>query len=156
MQPPALLLLAALGCLAAVSCAWLGMGKPAATEDPATHPRLVGRIASIPADRRFVLIQSYGKWEVASGSVLVTRGPEERSANLLTTGETLGQFAAADLQSGTPEVGDAVFLLPAATRKTATDTPNPTPTPPPGESPRLRKPLKINEPQMFLKYIQPS
>lgn len=80
--------------------------KKPATEDP----KLVGRIASIPADKRFVLIQSYGKWEVAAGTILTTRGPEERTANLLATGEALGEFAAADLQSGLLEVGDAVYF----------------------------------------------
>jgi hypothetical protein len=72
-------------------------------------PKLIGRIASIPADRRFVLIQSYEKWNIESGKILTTRGPDDRSANLKTTGESLGEFAAADLQSGTVEVGDAVY-----------------------------------------------
>jgi hypothetical protein len=76
----------------------------------AAGPQLVGRIASIPADRRFVLIQSYGKWTIESGRILTTRGPEARTANLRTTGETLGEFAAADLQSGLVEVGDAVYF----------------------------------------------
>lgn len=72
-------------------------------------PKLVGRIASIPADKRFVLIQSYGKWVVESGRILTTRGPDERTANLRVTGETLGEFTAADLQSGSVGVGDAVY-----------------------------------------------
>ena len=76
---------------------------------PPEAPKLVGKIASIPADKRFVLIQSYGKWEVDTGSILTTRGTEERSANLLATGESLGEFAAADIQSGQVEVGDAVY-----------------------------------------------
>jgi hypothetical protein len=79
-------------------------------EKPTTEaPKLVGRIASIPADKRFVLIQSYGSWNIEAGTILTTRGPEERSANLLATGESLGEFAAADLQSGVVEVGDAVY-----------------------------------------------
>jgi hypothetical protein len=72
-------------------------------------PKLIGRIASIPADKRFVLIQSYEMWTVEAGTILTTRGPDERTANLRATGEILGQFAAADLQSGTVEVGDAVY-----------------------------------------------
>jgi hypothetical protein len=75
----------------------------------ATGPQLVGRIASVPADKRFVLIQSYGKWTVESGRILTTRGLDDRTANLRTTGENLGEFAAADLQSGTVAVGDAVY-----------------------------------------------
>ena len=66
----------------------------------------------MPADKRFVLIQNYGKWEVEPGSVLTTRGPDGRAANLLATGEHLGQFAAADLQSGEVQIGDPVFDRP--------------------------------------------
>lgn len=84
--------------------------KPAAeTTKPAEGPELIGRIASIPADKRFVLIQRYGKWKAEAGKTLTTRGPEDRTANLLATGESLGEFAAADLQSGRVEVGDAVY-----------------------------------------------
>lgn len=85
-------------------------------------PELVGRIASIPAGREFVLIQAYGKWIVETGSILTTVGPDGRAANLLVTGEKLGQFAAADIQSGILEVGDGVYKLPKAPEKTeATD-----------------------------------
>jgi len=82
-----------------------------------TKPKLVGRVASVPSDKRFVLIESYGKWEVAAGSLLTTLGTGERTANLLVTGEALGQYAAADYQGGTLEVGDAVYSR--ETRKTA-------------------------------------
>lgn len=99
------------------ACAWKKSAEtapPAAPDKTAEEEsKLVGRIASIPGDRRFVLIQSYGKWEVATGTTLITRGPEERTANLLTTGEVLGEFAAADLQSGLLDIGDAVYFRPA-------------------------------------------
>jgi hypothetical protein len=90
------------------SCSWLSKPKKSDEEKPKAvieGPKLVGRIASIPADRRFVLIQSYGKWTIENDRILTTRGPEDRTANLKTTGEILGEFAAADLQSGTVEVG---------------------------------------------------
>ncbi|MFD2257405.1 hypothetical protein ACFSSA_12040 [Luteolibacter algae] len=79
-------------------------------EDP-TKAKLVGRVASIPADRKFVLIQAYGNWEVETGSILTTQGPEGRAANLRATGEKLGQYAAADIQSGTLEIGDGVYTV---------------------------------------------
>lgn len=110
-----------------------GIDKPAKGDESSEitkkttpdDPQLVGRIASIPADKRFVLIQSYGKWDVAAGTILTTRGPDDRTANLLATGEALGEFAAADLQSGLLEVGDAVYFRHA---------PKPV-TPPPSETP---------------------
>jgi len=99
-------------CLAICSCGWFSKFKKSDEEKPKAQvegPKLVGRIASIPADRRFVLIQSYGKWTIESDRILTTRGPADRTANLKTTGEALGEFAAADLQAGTVEVGDAVY-----------------------------------------------
>lgn len=93
------------------SCAATKPDKPKeeAKKPVVEGPNLVGRIASIPADKRFVLIQSYGKWSMESGAILTTRGPDDRTANLRITGEKLGEFAAADLQSGSVEVGDAVY-----------------------------------------------
>lgn len=97
-------------------------GKPAAE-----GPELVGRIAMIPGDKRFVLIQSYGSWKVETGSILTTRGAEERTANLLVTGETLGHFAAADIQSGSVEIGDAVYFQHVPKPADAPAVPNPEP-----------------------------
>jgi hypothetical protein len=94
-----------LACFAFVSCTT----KVLEEKPKAEPPRLVGRIASIPPDKRFVLIQSFGKWTAEPGTILTTRGADQRSANLLVTGEALGQFAAADLQSGQVELGDAVY-----------------------------------------------
>lgn len=107
-------LLSFIASISLCGCSSLGPGKQKDTEKPPQNtktepPKLVGRIASVPADKRFVLIQSYGPWNVESGSILTTRGPEERSANLRVTGESLGQFAAADIQSGLVEIGDAVY-----------------------------------------------
>lgn len=108
--------------------------KPEEKKPAVEGPKLVGRIATIPADKRFVLIQSYGKWEVESGQILTTRGPEDRTANLRATGEKLGEFAAADLQSGTLEVGDAVYfqhIVKPPAPPTAAETPTTLPEAPP-------------------------
>lgn len=121
---PSLLLAVAL-CLGYPSCGTLKSTTPEKTETDkkpvvTEGPKLVGRVATIPADRRFVLIQSYGKWTMEAGAVLTTRGPDDRAANLRVTGEKLGEFAAADLQSGLVETGDAVYFQ--ATPKPATTT----------------------------------
>ena len=82
--------------------------------EPRGRVEIVGRIASVPPGRDFVLIQSFGDWKVRDGAILTTRGAGERSASLLVTGEKLGQFAAADIRAGEVAVGDAVLRLPAA------------------------------------------
>ena len=117
-------------------------GLSACSTDPAATPpanpnapRLIGRIGSVSADRRFVAIQSYGKWSMASGAVLTTRGPDERTANLLVTGENLGRFAAADVQAGTVEEGDAVYA-PATTEQKPSE--DPADTPPAPETPAAK------------------
>lgn len=89
--------------------------------------KLVGRIASVPSDRRFVLIQSYGDWKVSSGTILTTRGGDERSANLLVTGEVMGQYAAADIQSGEVSKGDAVYSRDYTKSQNQNTAPAPTP-----------------------------
>ena len=105
--------IAAICCVSLISCAAIGSkSTPAGPEKPApASPELIGRIASTPADRRFVLVQSYGKPKLEAGQILTTRGPEQRTANLLITGESLGEFSAADVQAGAVEVGDAVYLM---------------------------------------------
>jgi len=99
-------------CIFIPSCAAFKKDKPDDKDNKpvAEGPKLIGRIASVPADKRFVLIQSYGPWNIETGRILTTRGLDNRTANLRTTGEKLGEFAAADLQSGLVEVGDAVYF----------------------------------------------
>ena len=121
-------LLLSLTAVAFAGCAASKAEKPDKTkEKPVSEaPKLVGRIASIPADKTFVLIQSYEKWNVETGTIFTTRGPDERTANLLATGESLGQFAAADLQSGLVEVGDAVYSRHVPKPQPAPQTPSAT------------------------------
>jgi len=104
------LALAATG-IALSSCSWFKKKPEAAPPKEKTAPqnRLIGRIASVSTDKTFVLIQSYGPWDIETGGILTTRGPDERVSNLRCTGEKLGQFAAADIQAGNPQPGDAVF-----------------------------------------------
>ena len=108
-------------------------------------PQLIGRIASIPADKRFVLIQSYGNGKLEAGTILTTRGADDHSANLRVTGEALGQFAAADLQSGLVAEGDAVYsrhvptpTAPPPSAEPAENQPPSSPIPPNPE-PELKK-----------------
>lgn len=114
-----------LGCLLA------GCAAKTEEEEEETTPQgrveIVGRVASMPPGRNFVLIQSFGDWRVPEGTILTTRGADERSASLVVTGERLGQFAAADIRAGEVQVGDAVLRLPAV--------PPPTPEPDPAAAP---------------------
>jgi hypothetical protein len=128
-------------CLALQACA----PKPKPDEEkppskPSQAPQIIGRIATIPPGKRFVLIQSYGPWKMQPGTILTTRGPESRSANLRVTGESLGQFAAADLQSGEVEVGDPVY---------SRHVPKP-PAPEPAPLPDPAKPAENPENQLDL------
>jgi hypothetical protein len=118
------LAVAAALCLLLCSCAGTGaVAEDAEKPAKVAAPELVGRIASIQSRPRFVLIQSYGPWLVAPGSILTTQGLEGRTANLLATGESAGQYAAADIRAGDVEVGDAVYTLPDPSGEPAASTP---------------------------------
>ncbi len=96
------------------SCSFFhSAGKKDDKKQKTPQSKLVGRVASISADKKFVTIQSYGQWLVATGSILTTQGADQRVSNLRYSGEKLGQFAAADIQAGLPLTGDAVFYSPA-------------------------------------------
>lgn len=71
--------------------------------------RLAGRVYQVVENAQFVLIRKYGKWVVLDGETVQSHG-EGRSANLLPTGEQLGEHVAADIRSGSVRVGDAVYI----------------------------------------------
>ena len=87
-----------------------GAADPVA--EPESQPRLIGRIASVSAEKDFVLIESYGPWRVPEGGILAGSGTEGRTCNLVVTGERMGQHAAADIRSGEAKVGDSVYYRP--------------------------------------------
>ena len=74
--------------------------------------KLVARVQSRPGGKDFVLLEAYGKWTYVDGVNLYSYGEGGRTAALVTSGEKLGQFVAADLKSGTVEIGDAVYHRP--------------------------------------------
>lgn len=80
--------------------------------------RLAGRVQSVNRTSQFVLIRRYGYWRLDDDDVVVTAG-EGRTANLLPTGEKLGEHIAADIRSGEVEVGDAVYIRKILTFKEA-------------------------------------
>ena len=132
--------------LALSACALFKPDQPLADDKPATPagPELIGRVASVAIDRKFVLIESYQPWNREAGTVLTTRGTDERAANLLVTGEFLGQFAAADIQSGSVEIGDAVYSrhVPKPLAEASTDAQGAAEaveTPPEAELPEIPK-----------------
>lgn len=135
--------------LGSAGCAAFKREKPDEKEksEPAKRLSLIGRVASIPPDKQFVLIQTYGKHSLDAGTILTTRGDSDRSANLKVTGEQMGQYAAADVQSGEVILGDAVYSLHAPKPvKPASGTPPSPPStdalPPPPDSLPLPEPTE--------------
>lgn len=117
MKTPSTILAAISALILLPSCATKsepGNAEPDSPKKQSAH--IVGRIASISSDRTFVLIQAYGSWNIPTGTILISQGSEGRTANLRVTGEKLGQYAAADLQSGNLIAGDAVIHRPALTK----------------------------------------
>jgi hypothetical protein len=98
-----------------------GCGSSPPKEEPpkeAVSKRLAGRVQRVNKASQFVLIRRYGYWRVDEGDIVVTSG-EGRAANLLPTGEKLGEHIAADIRSGEVEVGDSVYIRKILTSKKA-------------------------------------
>ncbi len=72
--------------------------------------RLVARVASIHLKEGYTLMQRYGRLKVGDSAILYSMSASGEVANLKVTGERLGQFLAADIISGTPSIGDAIYL----------------------------------------------
>jgi len=95
------------------SCSFFGK-KPEKKKETKSETRLVGRVASLPIDSGYALIEAYGAWNVPTGSQLITVGNSGKGATLTVSGEKASRFAAADIQAGTPQVGDLVYFRPPA------------------------------------------
>lgn len=114
------------------SCSFFGSGSGEPVESE-TKSRLVGRIALVPSQENFVLIESYGPWQVPEGGLLSGIGAEGRTSNLVVTGEKLGQHVAADIRLGVAKVGDAVYYRPLGVGSEgdeSVDSPAPAPNTP--------------------------
>lgn len=101
--------------LSLTGCGLFG-GKPElepTEQKKPSQPRYIGQITSIHAAQGFVLIRRSPGVTLVPSTILISRGPggpkQQRVANLRITGESLGQMAAADIQSGSPQVGDSVY-----------------------------------------------
>jgi len=103
-------------------------GKKEEKEDPdalkGPEKRIVGRIASVSKAGKFVLIQRLGNGTLPGNVLYQARGPEGRAASLRPSGERVRDFYAADLLSGTVEVGDAVvaYLNPQKKKENPDET----------------------------------
>jgi hypothetical protein len=112
--------------LLVVSCAHKEKAEETKPKTEADAMRLVARVQSRPGGKEFVLLEAYGKWTLQEGTNLLSYGTDGRTASLVTSGEKLGQFVAADVQSGQVEIGDAVYHRTKAAPSSTLTTPAPT------------------------------
>ncbi len=115
-----------LACLSLNHCS-PPQAPPSAPTTPEERPSttVIGRVVSVSADGSFVLIERLPSTTIAIGSILSTRSDQHPGcANLVFTGEAKGNYIAADIQSGTPKLGDEVHLH---IRPEPQDRPNPAP-----------------------------
>jgi hypothetical protein len=131
----------------AAAVALAGCATPAAPVPPAKPlAQVVGRVARVDAAGGYVLVQILGSWEVPDMALLHVRSLPDRIATLRPTGERQGRYAAADIVSGTPEVGDAVIHLPEE-QPVPTDGPTPPGQPAPTPAPTTVAPTTPATPE---------
>jgi len=93
------------------SCSFFKKSEPVKNTKVRVSP--VGRVDKVNQKAGYVFIRKYGSWKLDDSEILETRGGGNgvgRSANLLATGEKIGERVAADIRSGDVKVGDAVFI----------------------------------------------
>ena len=77
--------------------------------------RVVGEIASVHPNEKFVLIKRYFQGGgFGEGTLIASVSPGGVTSSLVLTGETLGRYHAADIQEGGPSNGDVVVVRQAA------------------------------------------
>ena len=93
----------------AASCAFKSKDKKPEEMEEKEILELIARVQSRPGNKDFVLLEAFGKWTLDDGVNLHVYGENGRTATLVTSGEKLGQFVAADVKSGKVELGDSVY-----------------------------------------------
>ena len=77
--------------------------------------RVVGEIASVHPNEKFVLIKRYFQGGgFGEGTLIASVSPGGVTSSLVLTGETLGRYHAADIQEGRPSNGDVVVVRQAS------------------------------------------
>lgn len=110
------LLIALLSCLCLTSCGFVKktyyrmFGKKPKIILENRDIRLAGRIEQVNKEGNYVLIRRYGAWRFDATLQNAESRGGARTANLLPTGEKLGEHIAADIRSGEVAVGDAVYI----------------------------------------------
>ncbi len=135
-------ILFALLTLSLASCGLLkkiGYKEPAPEIKKDEGRRVIGRVASVSAEGKFVLIQKYRPGKLPENTLFQSHGISGSQGSLKPTGERVRDFFAADIISGNTVIGDAVTGLPMVSKEPKTSpveapkTTNPTPETPPSE-----------------------
>ena len=70
----------------------------------------VGIIDRVDTEESYVFIRRYRAIRLRDGEIMESKGSDGRVANLIPTGEKLGERIAADIKSGEVIKGDAVYI----------------------------------------------
>ena len=124
--------------LAGAGCSHRSSAKQAASlanVPSAAAIRLLGDVHVIGTGGHFVLVEASvpaAATGLADGQALVCRAAGADTATLRVSHERRPPFVVADVDSGTPHIGDEVFVLPAAAQPPVIPAaPSPTPSVPP-------------------------
>lgn len=128
-----------MACFALPSCSLIGKGMSkmpwkkkktpaAAKNEDVAH--LIGTVAMVNPEQRFVLIRTQGKVPMSAGQELTVLDSSGAESKIKVSPEKKLDFLTADILSGNPSVGGMVFFKLDKKALPPVD-PNPPPTPPP-------------------------
>ena len=124
------------------SCGLSGKGKRSGTiasqSDDDTHNpdgagkgeaapmRIVGEIVSVHPDEKFVLVKRFLQaGPFGTSDLIASISRDGTTSSLILTGEKLGRFYAADIQTGNPSRGDVVVIRQTDRAGDLTESPEP-------------------------------
>ena len=87
----------------------VGRKKHKEKEEPKVD-LLIGVVEMVNPERHFVLVRNQGVAGVSNGAILETRSKFGTKARLVAGSERKQSYISADIQSGSPQIGDLVYL----------------------------------------------
>ena len=81
----------------------------------------VGIIDRVDTEEGYVFIRRYRAIRLRDGEIMESKGSSGRVANLIPTGEKLGERIAADIKSGEVVKGDAVYIREITSSESASE-----------------------------------
>lgn len=71
---------------------------------------MMGKVAAAYPEKKYILIEQFTRFDLKEDMIFYSRSTDEQAHFIKLTGQKLGQFWVADIDKGTFNIGDPVFM----------------------------------------------